>query len=601
MSDASSASPKAAASPRRTPDGIVRRVISNRTGLAACIFIAAIVLMGFIAPFISPYDPNHSSFDLVLAPPSAEHLLGGDGSGRDVLSRLFYATRTSLAATVVALVVALLLGVSGGLIAAYFGGWFDAAASWVTGLIMALPGIVVLLAARAVLGPSVWTSMVIFGILISPAFFRLVYASVRAVKNELYVDAARVAGLSNTRIIGRHVLTVIRGPIIVQSAMVSCIVIAVLAGLEFLGLGDRTVPTWGGMLNDGFQNMFLQPVLMLWPGLMIATTSVALTLLANVLRDELEQTGDRPRRRNKRAPVEEGFSAPSSGLATSHISQEESEDALLEVRDLSVGYPQSNNSTKVVVAGVSLYVRRGEILGLIGESGSGKTQTAFSILDLLPQGGEVLAGSIRFDGEELVRATGRPMEKIRGRRVAYVPQEPMSNLDPAFTVGSQLVEPLRVHLDISAKQARSRAIELLERVGIPDPARVYRSYPHEISGGMAQRVLIAGAISCDPELIVADEPTTALDVTVQAEVLDLLRDLQKEWNMGMVLVTHNFGVVADLCDRVSVMQDGSIVESGSVRQILREPQHAYTRELIDAILEGGPSRREIDQRTAVER
>jgi ABC-type dipeptide/oligopeptide/nickel transport system ATPase component len=166
----------------------------------------------------------------------------------------------------------------------------------------------------------------------------------------------------------------------------------------------------------------------------------------------------------------------------------------------------------------------------------------------------------------------------------------MSNLDPSFTIGSQLVEPMRVVLGISAQEAKERALALLGRVGIPRPARTFSAYPHEISGGMAQRVLIAGAVSCDPELVIADEPTTALDVSVQAEVLDLLRDLQKERNLGVLLVTHNFGVVADLCDRVSVMKSGQLVETGSVESIFANPAHAYTRSLLDSMLEGGPPR-----------
>ena len=176
------------------------------------------------------------------------------------------------------------------------------------------------------------------------------------------------------------------------------------------------------------------------------------------------------------------------------------------------------------------------------------------------------------------------MTRLRGRKIAYIPQEPMSNLDPAFTIGSQLVEPMRICLGISTKEAKERALQLLARVGIPNPERTFASYPHQVSGGMAQRVLIAGAISCNPDLLIADEPTTALDVTVQAEVLDLLRDLQAEFHMAVIMVTHNFGVVADLCDRVSVMKLGRIVETGPARDIFANPRHPYTQQLLGAIL-----------------
>jgi len=257
---------------------------------------------------------------------------------------------------------------------------------------------------------------------------------------------------------------------------------------------------------------------------------------------------------------------------------------ILSVDDLVVGYHGQTGQAKIVVDRVSLQVVRGEVHGLIGESGSGKTQTAFAVLRLLSRGGSILSGTISFDGAQLDRLSNSQMQEIRGRRIAYIPQEPMSNLDPSFTIGWQLTEPMRQSLHISRKEARRRAIALLERVGIPQPERTFSAYPHEISGGMAQRVLIAGAVSCEPELIIADEPTTALDVTVQAEILDLLRDLQADLGVSILLVTHNFGVVADLCDRVSVMQNGRIVESGPVAAIFDNPQHPYTRSLFDAII-----------------
>jgi ABC-type dipeptide/oligopeptide/nickel transport system ATPase component len=264
---------------------------------------------------------------------------------------------------------------------------------------------------------------------------------------------------------------------------------------------------------------------------------------------------------------------------------------LLSVSKLSVGYPQGDGSLKKVVSDVSFHVDKGEVLGIVGESGSGKSQTAFSILGLLPGNAKIATGHIVFDGNELV-STGegaisqKAMTQFRGKRIAYIPQEPMSNLDPAFTIGYQLVRPMTEVLGVSKKEAKARALKLLDMVGINNPERVFKSYPHEVSGGMAQRVLIAGAVSCEPDLLIADEPTTALDVTVQAEVLDLLRDLQKRLGMGMVLVTHNFGVVADLADRVVVMQYGRVVESGPVRDILRAPQEKYTQVLLSSMLEG---------------
>jgi ABC-type dipeptide/oligopeptide/nickel transport system ATPase component/ABC-type dipeptide/oligopeptide/nickel transport system permease subunit len=590
-----------------------RRLVRRPLGLASLLFLAFVAVIAVIGPWIAPQDPNYADIRNVLAPPSAEHILGTDGSGRDVLSRLLVATQISVTAALLALVVAVVLGVTSGLIAGYYQGWFNSTATWVTELNMALPGIVVLLAARAVLGPSVWISMFIFGILLAPAFYRLVYASVTAVRSELYVDAARVSGLSDTRIIGRHVLSVVRAPIIIQGAIIAGIAIAIQSGLEFLGLGDIGVPTWGQMLNDGFKNIYKEPILMLWPSLAIGLTCIALTLLANVMRDELERTVSVRRKRRRAVATATGsIAAVTTSLSTGGgdvvdldeppifessgviVHQDDvrskASEKVLEVRDLRVGYDQPDGSHIEVVHGVSLDIRKGEVHGLIGESGSGKTQTAFAVLGLLPRGGHVTAGSILYEGTELADGDERAYAGVRGQRIGYIPQEPMSNLDPAFTIGSQLVEPLRKNLGLSKKAATDRSLELLARVGIPNPKRTFDAYPFEVSGGMAQRVLIAGAVSTDPDLIIADEPTTALDVTVQAEVLELLRDLQAERHMAMLLVTHNFGVVADLCDRVTVMQSGLFVEQGPVRAIFNDAQHPYTRALLDAILDEGPAR-----------
>jgi peptide/nickel transport system permease protein len=596
MSEAVSEAPVLGVSPEISAAHrhLARRLLKNPLGLLALSVLAIIVLAAIFAPLLTSYDPNAASVTNVLQPPGAGHLLGTDGAGRDVWARLLYGARYTLTGALLATVVAAVIGITAGLVAGYYGKWFESTSSWITNMLMALPGIVVLLAARAVLGPSLWIIMVIFGILLAPAFYRLVVAAVSGVRHELFVDAARVSGVSDSRIIARHILTVVRAPVIIQASIVAGIAIAIQAGLDFLGLGDSSVPTWGNMLNDGFTNMYRDPQLVVWPALAIAVTCIALTLFANALRDELEHS-TRPRRRRASVPAAAASALRADpSLPESTIVHDEPDSpgpaTLLRVEGLAVGYPQADGSITRVVNDVSLDIRRGEVHGLIGESGSGKTQTAWSVLRLLPPGGEMLAGSILLDGEDLTRASNATMREVRGGRIAYIPQEPMSNLDPSFTVGGQLTEPMRVKLGLSKIEAKAKALELLRRVHIPDPVRTFASYPHELSGGMAQRVLIAGAVSCDPGLIIADEPTTALDVTVQAEILDLLRELQQELGMAVLIVTHNFGVVADLCDRVSVMQNGRIVETGPARSIFADPRHPYTRSLFDAILEEDQAR-----------
>jgi len=558
-----------------------RRLMRNPLGVAAAVFLLLVVLAAVLAPLLAAHDPNKASLSEVLQPPGHGHLLGTDGSGRDVWARLLHGARFSLGGALLATLVGAVLGISLGLVAGYFGRWLETVGSGLSSLLMTLPGIVVLLAARSVLGSSLWVAMSILGVLVFPAFYRLVLTAVEGVKHELYVDAARVSGVSDTRIVLRHILTVVRAPVIIQAAIVMGIAVAVQAGLDFLGFGDRNVPTWGAILNDAFTNIYARPALLLWPVLVIGLTAIALALLANALRDELERSGG-PAATSGEGAVEETAAVVHAGDAVG--------DELLTVERLSVGYDQADGTAKRVVRDVSLVVRRGQVHGLIGESGSGKTQTAWSVLRLLPPGGRILSGEIRLDGVDLATASGSAMTALRGRRIGYVPQEPMSNLDPAFTVGSQLVEPMRAALGLGRDEARRRALDWLDRVGIPDPERTFGSYPHELSGGMAQRVLIAGAVSCEPALVIADEPTTALDVTVQAEILDLLRTLQTELGLAILIVTHNLGVVADLCDQVSVMQAGRIVETGPVRSVFGSARHPYTVALLDAMLDDAEPR-----------
>ncbi|WP_330454603.1 MULTISPECIES: dipeptide/oligopeptide/nickel ABC transporter permease/ATP-binding protein [unclassified Streptomyces] len=559
----------------------LRRVLRNPLGGLSAALLLLIVAAVLLAPVIASQDPGASSLSQAFAGPSGGHPLGMDSAGRDILARVLYGGRTTLGGALLALAIALALGVPTGLFAGYRGGRFDSAANWTVNLVMALPAMVVLLASRAILGPDVHVLMIVLGVLVAPSFFRLVRGIVANVRGELYVDAAKVSGLSDTRIVARHVLTVVRGPIIIQVALVAGIAIALQAGLEFLGVGSGSTATWGAMLNEAFQNIQRAPRLILWPGLALGLTNCALVLLAGAVRDALEDQAPRPaRRRGTRPAPEPAESADSAGPRA----------ALLSVRGLTVAYGRPDGTDKEVVHGVDLDVRPGEIVGLVGESGSGKTQTAFSVLGLLPEGGRITRGSITVNGRETAGLRERDHRALRGRTLAYVPQEPMSNLDPAFTIGSQLMEPVRHHLGLGRKEAADKARELLRLVEIPDPDRTLRLYPHEISGGMAQRVLIAGAMSCDPELLIADEPTTALDVRVQAEVLDLLRRLRDERGLGVLLVTHNLGVVADVCDRVAVMNAGRIVETGTTEQILGSPQDPYTRTLLAAVLDDAPAR-----------
>ena len=254
--------------------------------------------------------------------------------------------------------------------------------------------------------------------------------------------------------------------------------------------------------------------------------------------------------------------------------------ALLDVQNLTVTF--GSKDAVPVVNDVSFSIAPGETLGLVGESGSGKSVTAFSVLRLLQPPGQVTGGRIIFEGQDLLTLTEPDMRAVRGARISLIFQEPMTALNPVMRVGDQIAEALTAH-EVSRTEARARAVELLEAVRIPDAARRVRDYPHQLSGGMRQRVMIAIALACRPPLVIADEPTTALDVTIQAQRLELIRQLQARFGLALLLITHDFGVVAEMADRVAVMRAGRIVEEGPVRQILRTPSHEYTRTLLAAV------------------
>lgn len=256
---------------------------------------------------------------------------------------------------------------------------------------------------------------------------------------------------------------------------------------------------------------------------------------------------------------------------------------LLEVKGLRTEFKRGEGSI-AAVAGVSFHIDKGEVLGLVGESGCGKSVTSLSIMRLLKDTpGKITGGAVRFEGTDLTRLSEKEMRRTRGNDMAMIFQEPMTSLNPVLRIGLQLMEPIMLHLGYDRKKARAHAIHMLKLVGIPRAEEVVDDYPHQLSGGMRQRVMIAMAMSCHPKLLIADEPTTALDVTIQAQILDLMKRLKEEQDMGMLLITHDLGVVAELCDRVVVMYAGRVVEEAPVRELFANPQHPYTKGLIQSV------------------
>jgi peptide/nickel transport system permease protein len=574
---------------RRRP-GVARRIL-RQPGAVVCLAWTVLVLVGSIV--FRAFDigqPLQQDLSKALQLPSFEHLLGTDMLGRDVLARLLYGGWETILGATLAVVIAIVLGTMLGLLAGYAGGAVDAVINWIQDIFITLPAILVLLAVATVMGNNIWAAMIVLGVLMSAAFIRLVRASTQAVREELYVDAAKVAGLSPTRILWRHVLPNVVAPVVIQGSAALGTALVVQAGLGFLGLGaPPPAPNWGGMISEAARVMSMQPWLLFPSGVMIIITVLAFNMLGDYLRDELYASrssapDSRPARKRRKAAARTG--------PTTAIPHEDG--VLAAARDLTVSFPRDGEMVPVV-SGVSFSVSRGEVVALVGESGCGKTMTGLALIGLVPEPG-VVSGQLAIDGQD-VTADPKAFNRLRGTTVALISQEPMVALDPSFTVGSLLREALRSH-GFGRAAARKRSAELLALVGIPRIPEVLRSFPFQLSGGMAQRVAIAIALSGDPDLLIADEPTTALDVTVQAEILDLLRSLQARIGMGLLLITHDLGVVADICTKTIVMYAGEIVEEADVDPLFEEPRHPYTAALmastpvLDAVseLQGIPGR-----------
>lgn len=535
--------------------------------------ILLMVLAVSLADLLAPYPPLQQNLNRILEGPSPDHLLGTDALGRDILSRLLHGGQPALSGILISLLFFVVVGVTTGLLAGYLRGWTDRIISVIVDVFMALPTIIILLAVLAVFSQNMTAAMFTFGILASANLTRIVRGAVLAIREELYVDAAMVSGITPLRIMRKHIFPGVVGPVLVQASLFSGIALGIQTGLGFLGVADRPPqPSWGGMISEASKVMANHGFFLLATGFTVIVMTFAFGFLGDGLRDifvgKRQTSGTwtlrRPKSPRKIAPEVR----PDSGMR-------------LSVRNYSVIFQSSESAGAPVVNNISFDLQEGEILGLVGESGSGKTVTAKSLLGLLPSNGHVSAGQAYYEGRDITELSEEQYASLRGKHIGLVSQEPMVALDPCFTVGSQLLEVLAIHHRGSKTNLRDRAVKLLERVRLPDPHSVMKMYPHELSGGMAQRVVIAIALAGDPRILIADEPTTALDVTVQAEILDLLRALREETGMSVLLVTHDLGVVADLCDRVIVMKQGELVESGGVEDIFYRPTNPYTKRLLE--------------------
>ena len=565
----------------------LRLLARNRLALAGGVVMLLVVVLALITPLLPLAEPDVTNTANRFKPPFSEGaLLGTDHLGRDLLSRLLWGTRLSLMVGFAAAVVAAALGSAIGIVAGFYGGRTDNLIMRGVDMLMAFPYILLALAIVAALGPGLFNALIAVAAVNIPFFARNIRGITVGIAHKEFVDAARLAGLSNTRIILTEILPNVIPVIVIAMSTTIGWMILETAGLSFLGLGSQPPQAdLGSMLGEARSALITNPHTSIVPGMMILVIVMAINLLGDGVRDALDprlKSGalSRPMAAtlvDRKGPVPESTGA-----------------GLLEVQDLETQFHIRDRVYRAV-GGVSLHVRPGECLGIIGESGSGKSVTALSVTGLVASPpGVITGGAVRYDGEDLIGAPYRQLREMRGRNVAYIFQDPLATLHPLYKVGDQLVEAIRAHRPISAKDGREKAIELLKSVRIPNAEKRISDFPHEMSGGMRQRVGIAMSLANDPDIIIADEPTTALDVTVQAQILSLLDDLRRSRGLAIVFITHDFGVVAQLCDRVAVMYAGRIVEEGPTEAILNAPAHPYTARLMACVPELGEGKRRLE-------
>ncbi|NLE17526.1 MAG: dipeptide/oligopeptide/nickel ABC transporter permease/ATP-binding protein, partial [Propioniciclava sp.] len=594
----------------------------------AVVVLSLMALVAIFAPVVAPYSPDATSLvpaDMVVmqeveiagvgktvipdnsVPPNSMFWFGTDDGGRDIFSRAVHGTRISLvvglAATGLALVVAAVLGS----IAATSRKWVSEVLMRVLDIIMSFPGIA--LAAVLVLAlssrlPILPVVIIAIALLYVPQLTRVVRANVLAQFGEDYVAASQVMGARTWWILAKHVARNCIAPILVFATVLVADAIVFEASLSFIGAGITSVntPTWGNMLSEG-------KILLLsghwwttfFPGLLILMTTLSLNVLSEGLTDSLASPKIK-KRVNVQADEESMSGAgTAAGIAAAHVAQADTlqqrlgslraaelarndrlvlSDAdaaaapLLEVRNLSISFPNAHGDVEIV-DNVSFEVRPGETMGLVGESGCGKSITSMAIMGLLPPTAK-LTGEILFNGVDLLELSPKEHNALRGHEIAMIYQDALSSLNPSMLISAQFKQ-------LTSRGGQRTAQELLELVGL-DPDRTLKSYPHELSGGQRQRVLIAMALTRNPKLVIADEPTTALDVTVQKQVVDLLNELRTKLGFAMVFVSHDLALVASVAHRITVMYAGQVVETGPTLELLTDPRHEYTRGLLGAVL-----------------
>jgi peptide/nickel transport system permease protein len=563
----------------------------NRMGVVGGIMLVTALTVAILAPVIAPYDPNATTrvtIGEIYLPPGPGHLLGTDDAGKDVLTNFAYGARVSLIVGFFASFISIVIGGTIGIIAGFYGGRVENLLMRFTDIMLVIPDLPMAVVLVALTKPSLINIILVIGLLGWTGTARLVRSQTLVIKQRKFVLRARSIGAGNWHIVTHHIFPLVLPLIVVNTVLVISLAILEESTLAFIGLGDPTVLSWGQMLNFAFNRGAMSTGAwwaMVVPGFGIVWIVLGCTLLGQGLEQILNPRVEIHHLSEDRQLDDFHETRLAAGGLITQAEEQSGQPApvLLDVRGLSVDFLSRDEILLPAraVSDASFTLREGEMLGLVGESGCGKTTLMLSLMRLLPPNGRIVSGSINFMGRDLLTLSEREMNEVRWKGISMIFQGAMNALNPVRTVGNQISEALTQHISYQdRKTVDERVEELLDLVGIA-PARK-NDYPHQYSGGMRQRAMIAMALACTPQVIIADEPTTALDVMIQAQILQLLADLREKLGLSIVFVTHDLGVVAEVCDSVMVMYGGVVAEYSTVDAIYNHPQHPYTQELLRA-------------------
>jgi peptide/nickel transport system permease protein len=551
----------------------LRAALGTPTGVLSLTIVSLLVVLAIVGPPLFGDRAEEPDTAHILETTSSGHLLGTDNLGRDILARVLVATRSSLLLAVLAVLVAAAIGIPWGALPAVLGRRAGRLVAASIEFSVAFPALLLAIVIAVVVGAGPAAAVAAIGCAAAPQFARLTQTLAASVAGSDYVAAARALGVRRGRMMRRYILPNVAEPIILNTTIAIGYALLAIAGLSFLGLGVQAPSyDWGRLLTDGLGRIYVTPWAALGPALAIVLAGMAFNGLGETLARAASTRAVDGRRRD--APMT-GVDAPADAVRTVP-------DPVLEVRDLVVGVTGPGGPI-TPVRGISFSLARGQVVGIVGESGSGKSLTALGIAQLVPPPGEVSATRLRLLDHEVVGLPASRWRSLLGASLAMVFQDPGTSLNPAVRVGRQLAEVVEVHEGAPRREADRRAVEGLGRVRLSAPERRAHQHPHELSGGMRQRAMIAMGLMGEPALLIADEPTSALDVTVQADILRLLRQLNEETGAAILFISHDMAVVAELCDRVLVMYAGRVVEDANVQTIVSGAAHPYTRALLAAV------------------